>query len=317
MRPSHAAIRRECSPDEPPPIAQSAARPLPRWQAWAPIVVLPIAAVLLVPPTWPRWACMWLLAVAIFAGCKWLTWRRNTWPRVPWWLQVGYLLAWPGLDAAAFLNLRPTPPPTQPNRGEWLFASAKLATGVLLLSLAEWWLPRGNSYLVGWLAMIGLILVLHFGSFHLLSCAWRGVGIQARPLMNWPLAAVGVSEFWGRRWNTAFRDLTHRFLFRPLSAWLGAPAAMATGFLFSGLVHDLVISVPAGGGYGGPTLFFVLQGAALFVERSQLGRAAGLGHGWRGWLFTMLVLLLPVYGLFHPPFVLNIVVPFLQSLGLP
>ena len=59
------------------------------------------------------------------------------------------------------------------------------------------------------------------------------------------------------------------------------------------VVHDLVISVPAGGGYGGPTLFFALQGVAVLVERSPLGRRVGLGRGWRGWLFTMLVLLAP------------------------
>jgi hypothetical protein len=159
--------------------------------------------------------------------------------------------------------------------------------------------------------------MLHFGTFHLLSCAWRRAGVEARPLMNWPLASASVSEFWGRRWNTAFRDLTHRFLFRPLTARLGPRGALAAGFVFSGLVHDAVISVPAGGGYGGPTLFFTAQGAALLAERSRPGRAAGLGRGWRGWLFTMLVLAVPVGVLFHPPFVLNIIVPFMHALGVP
>jgi len=75
-----------------------------------------------------------------------------------------------------------------------------------------------------------------------------------------------------------------------------------------------VISVPAGGGYGGPTLFFGIQAAGMFVERSRIGRAAGLSNGWRGWLFAMFTLVLPAYGLFHPPFVRTIILPFMRAL---
>ena len=190
-----------------------------------------------------------------------------------------------------------------------------LALGVFLLFLAGRWIPEHYPYLVGWVGMVGVIMVLHFGSFHLLSCAWRHVGVDAKPLMNWPIAAVSISEFWGKRLNTAFRDLTHRFLFRPLTPRIGPRWAIFVGFIFSGVLHDIVISLPAAGGYGGPTLFFVVQGTAVFAERCSLGRRIGLGRGWRGWLFTMIVLVAPVYGLFHPPFVVGIVVPFLQALG--
>ena len=82
-------------------------------------------------------------------------------------------------------------------------------------------MPGSLPYVAGWVGMVGIVLTLHFGLFHLLSCAWRSAGVEARPLMNDPLASQSVSEFWGRRWNTAFRDLAHRFLFRPLSARLG------------------------------------------------------------------------------------------------
>jgi hypothetical protein len=42
---------------------------------------------------------MWALAFVIFVSCKWLTWRRTRSIGLPWWLHVGYLMAWPGLDA--------------------------------------------------------------------------------------------------------------------------------------------------------------------------------------------------------------------------
>jgi hypothetical protein len=219
------------------------------------------------------------------------------------------------LDAPAFLSPYRLPGADRPRAREWAFAAAKSLLGVVLVWGVAGWVPDGRPLLFGWVGMVGLILLLHFGTFHLLSCAWRAAGVVARPLMDWPLASHSISEFWGRRWNTAFRDLTHRFLFRPLTARLEPRGALAAGFLVSGLVHDAVISVPAGGGYGGPTLFFTAQAAALLAERSRAGRALGLGRGWRGWLFAMLVLTAPLGILFHPPFVRNIIVPFLHALG--
>jgi hypothetical protein len=258
---------------------------------------------------------MWSLAAAIFAGCKWLTWRRTPAPAAPCWRHVAYLLAWPGLDAKAFLDPHPPPPDRRPGPGEWAFAAAKLTLGGGLVWCAVPLVPAHHPLLRGWIGMAGLVFLLHFGSFHLLSCAWRAAGVDAKPLMDWPMRAAGVGEFWGRRWNTAFRDLTHRFLFRPLAARLGPRAGVAAGFLFSGLVHDLVISAPAGGGYGWPTFYFVLQGLGLLAERSRSGRPLGLGGGWRGRAFTAAVVVGPVYGLFHPPFVRGVVLPFLDALG--
>jgi D-alanyl-lipoteichoic acid acyltransferase DltB (MBOAT superfamily) len=190
-----------------------------------------------------------------------------------------------------------------------------LALGLALFFGAARFAPPEESYLVGWIGMIGLVLILHFGLFHLVSCGWRSLGVDARPLMDRPLNSVSLSEFWGRRWNTAFRDLTHRFLFRPLTPWVGARGGIFGGFVFSGVVHDVVISMPARGGYGGPTLFFTIQAVGMLLERSTLGRRFGLGQGRNGWMFTMAVLVAPVYWLFHPPFVENIVVPFMRALG--
>ena len=78
-------------------------------------------------------------------------------------------------------------------------------------------------------------------------------------------------------------------------------------------MHEIVISVPVGAGYGLPTLFFGIQASAWLFERSQHGKALGLGTGWRGWLFTMTVVVLPAYGLFHPPFVRTVIVPFMRA----
>ena len=291
------------------------ARTMSPLRGWWPIIVLPGAVLLLTPLQRPRWLFMWSLASALFLGCKWLTWRRTPVVGVPWWRNAGYLLAWPGMDARAFLRRERHPAREQPASREWEFAAIKLFSGDGLFWGAGRLIPEGREILLGWGGMVGLVLMLHFGTFHLLSCSWRAIGVDAPPLMNYPLVSVRLTEFWGNRWNTAFRDLTHRFLFRPLTKKLGPQQALVAAFVFSGLLHDLAISVPAGGGYGGPTVFFAIQAVGLLVERSRLGQAVGLGHGWRGWLFTASVLALPAYMLFHPPFVKNIIVPFMRALG--
>ncbi len=285
------------------------------WRGWGPIIVLPTAVLLFTPAEWPRWVFMWLLSFVIFVGCKWLTWRRTPAPGAPWWQHAGYLLAWPGLNARAFLSRDRLPAKDLPKSQEWGAAAIKLLVGIALFWGVAGWIPRERRILSGWVGMVGLILMLHFGAFHLLSCAWRSAGVDAQPLMKRPLSSTSVGEFWGRKWNTAFRDFTHRFLFRPLSSLLGPRRAILAGFVFSGIIHDLVISVPAGGGYGWPTLFFITQAAGMFAERSRAGRAIGLGQGWRGRLFALLTVALPAYGLFHPPFVGNIIVPFMRALG--
>jgi alginate O-acetyltransferase complex protein AlgI len=86
-------------------------------------------------------------------------------------------------------------------------------------------------------------------------------------------------------------------------------------FLLSGVIHELVISLPARGGYGLPTGYFFLQGLGIASERSQRGRRLGLGAGWRGRLFTMLVAAGPVYWLFPPVFVHRVVLPMLRAIG--
>jgi len=283
--------------------------------AWVPIVVLP-ATVLLWPLGEPRWAVMWLLALAIYAGAKCLT-LVNAVQNMPYASGkriLGYLLAWPGLDAVAFLDAAVRPIP-QPRGREWACAVVKTALGALLFWGVARFLPDEMRLAQGWLGMVGLVFLLHFGVFHLLSCAWRSAGIRAARLMNAPILAGSVADFWGRRWNTAFRDLMHRFIFRPLSARIGPRVAILFGFLVSGAVHDLVISVPAHGGHGLPTAFFLIQAIALLFERSSLGRRLGLMDGLRGRLFTMAVLLVPVGWLFHPPFVRNVILPFMAFSG--
>lgn len=265
----------------------------------------------------PAWARMWLLTGSLYAGFKWLTWRRAVRKLRPTCPSPGrslaYLLLWPGMDAARFL----TPPAEQrrPPSSEWLRAIRNVAAGAALVWTLSVGLMPGPLWAVGWTALVGLGLLLHFGMLHVLALAWRRAGVDATPVMRRPILATSLTDFWGRRWNTAFRDLAYQVVYRPLARHWGARRAMAAVFLFSGILHDLAISIPARAGYGLPTLYFLVQAAGVEVERSSMGRRWRLRAGLTGWLYAAFVVLAPAGLLFHAPFLRAVILPFLNVFG--
>jgi predicted DCC family thiol-disulfide oxidoreductase YuxK len=283
-----------------------------------PLAALPCFALLLRMHV-AAWVFMWAMAFALYGGCKWLTYRETRARALRCGLKlslgriIAYLLAWPGMDANDFLDKRKVA--AKPRMAEWAFAIAKLGFGaVVLWAITRTVLPV-NWLLAGWIGMLGVVFILHFGLFHLLSLLWRQIGIRATPVMQNPIGATSLTEFWGGRWNTAFHELAFRFTFRPLRRFAPPALAMLLVFGLSGLIHEAVISLPARGGYGLPTLYFLIQGAGVLAERSRFGRFVGLGRGMRGWLFTFLITVAPVLALFHPPFVKHVILPMLTAIG--
>lgn len=183
----------------------------------------------------------------------------------------------------------------KPSAGEWFMAGAKTSAGAAALWLACRAMVDVNALLVGWVAMIGLIFLRHFGIFHLLALGWRAAGVGVVPLMRAPMMASSLSKLWGRRWNLAVPDILSGLVVKPLVCKGRRRPAILLAFLLSGLVHDLVISVPAGTGYGLPTVYFLLQGFANLLERSWLGRSLGLRAGLRGRLFMFVTFAGPAF----------------------
>jgi hypothetical protein len=286
---------------------------LPKSSVWFPLVILPTTVVLL-GRAWPPWCLMWLLAGAIYAGLKWLTFADSPMAaRASLGRTWVYLLLWPGMNATAFLELKRDV--DRPSLGEWALALAKTGLGVWLAFGAAPLAAERSPLLAGWLGLIGIVFVLHFGLFHLLSLGWRRAGIEAPPIMHSPACATSLTDFWSRRWNRAFRDVAHAYVFHPLRRRLGPVGATLSVFVVSGLVHDVVISLPAGAGWGLPTLYFVIHGMALLFERSPVGRRIGLGRGLRGRVFCAVVTIAPLFLLFHRPFVERVALPLLTVIG--
>ena len=223
-----------------------------------------------------------------------------------------YTFFWPGLDAAAFCGKGIV---SIPGIREWKYAVVKTAFGAALLWAGVRLIGATHALVIGWVGMLGMVFLLHFGVFHLLSLFWRAVGIDANPIMQLPGMATSLGKFWGGRWNVAFSDLMREDFFKPLARQLGARRALFAVFLISGISHELVISVPARGGYGLPTLYFLTQGLGLLFERSEFGRRIGLGSGRKGWCFVALVAGLPAFWLFPPIFVHHVILPMLRTIG--
>ncbi len=278
------------------------------------LLMLIAAAICALLPGLPEWQVMWLLAIAMYGSAKWLTLAslpittRASTGRI-----FGYLLLWPGMNAKEFLDVKAAV--ARPKGGEWLLAIVNLVWGLVLIYGVAHHLTDRSAILAGWIGLCGLVFVLHFGLFHLLSLAWRSGDIDARPIMNAPILASSLSDFWGRRWNMGFRDLAFGQLFRPLVGRIGVVCAAIAVFVASGLVHDLVISVPVRAGWGGPTGYFVLQGAGLLMERSPIGRRLGFGRGIIGRLICGLFVLAPIGLLFHEQFILRSILPTLSAIG--
>jgi alginate O-acetyltransferase complex protein AlgI len=178
--------------------------------------------------------------------------------------------------------------------------------------------PLAACYLATLPGVIGLSLIVHFGIFNILAGAWRWAGVDCRPLFRAPLLATSLSEFWGRRWNLAFSEMTAIGIYRPLEGRVGRRAATAAAFLGSGLLHELAISVPVLAGVGLPLLYFALHGGLVLIEkRLERGGSPINRSPWVGWMWTLAWLVLPLPILFHPWFLAGIVWPLLGIAPLP
>jgi alginate O-acetyltransferase complex protein AlgI len=122
-----------------------------------------------------------------------------------------------------------------------------------------------------------------------------------------------LGEFWARRWNLAFSEMTTIAVYRPLAGLLGRGPALMAGFGFSGLLHEMAISVPVRAGFGLPLCYFILHGGLVIVERALSNAGHPLsGSPGRAWALFWLGAPLPI--LFHRPFLAGLIWPLI---GIP
>ena len=105
-----------------------------------------------------------------------------------------------------------------------------------------------------------------------------------------PWLAKSLQEFWGRRWNTWFSDICRTLIFRPLGRW--PLLAMIGVFLFSGIIHELLINLPfhlseGKALYGSQILFFALQAFGIWFDRTFLSGQSWIRRFWAWGIVTI------------------------------
>lgn len=219
-------------------------------------------------------AKMAVAVAAIFLAFKALTLPRR---RI-----LAYALLWPGMDPAPFEAER------HPDPGGLRLMLRGLLTATVGIGLL---VALGRH---PWGAILGALVTVHLGLFDALAGFWRRVGFPVERICPDPWKSASIREFWSTRWNRAFHVFVRDRVYRPAARAWGRPAAITAVFLLSGLLHEAVISFPAGGGWGRPTLYFAIH-AIAFRVRSRWATAA--------------FVLAPLPLLFHGPFVRNVLQP--------
>ncbi len=265
---------------------------------------------------WPvlaAWMQMWLLVFLCFFGFKWMTfYQQQIHSRQPIaWMRVFlYLFCWFGMDAKKFLDPDIRLDKPEPGFGLWVVGCA--FTGIFLI----WGIPRVfpvSDYAQAWFAVAGVFYLLYFTLFQWSSLILRYAGVHAAPFMHEPFLLTSLSDFWGKRWNMAFRQLMHDFFFKTVSISHGPHLAAWLVFFMSGVFHELIFSLPAQGGWGQPMLYFMIQWFGMRMEKTKWGRRH-LKRKLAGKIYAFVILILPVKLLFHDPFMYRVIIPFIRAI---
>jgi Membrane bound O-acyl transferase family len=190
-------------------------------------------------------------------------------------------------------------------------------TGAALLWLAPRLLPAATPWTIRfWIALVGISFLVLFVRLDIVALIFRALGFPVEKVMDCPIAATTLGEFWGRRWNRIVSGMVREVIFFPVARWVGARVALFAVFLYSGLYHEGV-SFMARSGYGRPTLYFLLQYLGVAIENSSPARRLLRSHPWVGRPWTFAVVVLPVGLFLHPGIVDGYLLPMLIEAGVP
>jgi alginate O-acetyltransferase complex protein AlgI len=164
-------------------------------------------------------------------------------------------------------------------------------------------------YFYSVIALVAFSQILHFGLLRISAGVWKILRFPTKPLFKSPYASASLEEFWGRRWNVAFSEMTSIAVFKPVAASTSKITGILAAFIFSGVLHELAISVPVNNGYGFPLLYFFIQGLAIIIENHIDKTGSFLKQPVIARIWTWSWIIVPLPFLFHPDFLEKIILP--------
>ena len=224
---------------------------------------------------------------------------------------VVFAIGWAGMRAQPFETLGEK---ALPNAWPMIwFGISRIFAGLVLIATAHGLvtLPLNGALVyisTSAILLVGFSLILHFGLLSISAGNWRLQGVNTYLLFRQPIKATSLTEFWSKRWNLAFSEMTSVAVFRPLKNKIGNGMALMVSFIFSGLLHELALSMPVNSGYGLPTLYFIIQGTVVLVEKAFISHKINfLQRKVISRIWTLFWVIAPMPLLFHGQFIRQVV----------
>jgi hypothetical protein len=255
---------------------------------------------------------MLALIAALFLGMKTIVGvgaRALGQPALPFSRWMIFATLWPGMNPKRFSGPRVVGLSDWKNLAQNGSLCAVLGSVVMALT-GPFYRQTHCGFLATVLFFIGSSLLVHYGFFALTTAFWRSRGFNCGRLFLNPFVSENLGDFWGKRWNLAFHEMTTLAVYGPLDKVFPRSLGLLASFGFSGLLHEFAISLPVQTGYGGPLGYFLLQGVLVIVERG-LAKGGWPLRGWPGRLWTFFWILLPLPILFHQAFLDGVVWPLI------
>jgi hypothetical protein len=222
---------------------------------------------------------------------------------------IAFSIGWFGMRPALFEKLPSPPKDLQTLMWKGL---TRIVIGFVLLYLSHKVSEVSilNRFFVSQLLLLaGVSFILHFGILNISSASWRLAGVEVSELFRAPYKSTSLKEFWGKRWNLAFSEMTALIAYRPLREKVGPETAVILSFLLSGLLHEIAISFPVNAGYGLPMIYFSIHAAAMQAESKQAFVQRVISHPFWSHVWVMGLLIIPMPLLFHDAFMTNVLIP--------
>ena len=203
---------------------------------------------------------------------------------------MAYLFFWPGVSTKGFIKPERTIPS---DTGARFFEHwTSFISGSVLLSTSIY-LGKGESTFFNYLSLASFLLIIHVGLVEILRDILKLLKFSPNVMFDRPYMAHSLRDFWSLRWNRAFVEMSKIFFVRPLRNTLPRNVLSLLVFIVSGVLHEIAISFSSGRDFGGPLLYFFIQGLGFVLEKKvKLGK-----------LLTWAIIVLPFPLLFPPSFV--------------